>query len=186
MWKSTKRPRPRDQDASYTHKSGLVWVRSESGFSCYRFVMLPAARQRHNTRITYARPAEGTSTQPCAVTISLSLSFSLSSAWCERKRENGEKAARRMPLRPPTRGLNKFQPDTWERFRFLRGGRGREWWASGGYGLERFNWWNRTNFVYSIESVYGYKDYDNGSFFWDWEVNKERRRKVRGKERKIF
>ena len=77
MWKSTKRPRPRGQDASYTHKSGLVCVRSGSGFSCYRFVMLPAARQRHNTRITYARPAEGTSTQPCAVAISLSLSLSL-------------------------------------------------------------------------------------------------------------
>lgn len=140
MWKSTKRPRPRrGQDASYTHKSALVCVRSGSGFSCYRFVMLPAARQRHNTRITYARPAEGTSTQPCAF---ISLSLSLSSARCERKRENnGEKAARRMPLRPPTRGLNKFQPDTWERFRFLRAGRGRGMTSVGRIRLGiRFNW----------------------------------------------
>lgn len=125
MWKSTKRPRPRrGQDASYTHKSALVCVRSGSGFSCYRFVMLPAARQRHNTRITYARPAEGTSTQPCAF---ISLSLSLSSARCERKRENnGEKAARRCLCGRPREDLTNFSRTRGKGFDFCAQAEGGE------------------------------------------------------------
>lgn len=47
------------------------------------------------------------------------LSLFLSSLLSMKKENKYEKAARRMHPWPPTRELNKFQLDTWERFRFL-------------------------------------------------------------------
>lgn len=64
--------------------------------------------------------------------LSLSFSLLLSSLLLVKKENKYEKAARRMHPWPPTRELNKFQLDTWERFRFLRPPPWLGWWLSRG------------------------------------------------------